>query len=215
MRRGVVVWGWIALASTGIGLVTTAHAQMPVCAPPAPHEPYYTACAPAGRFAVTRLLYDLAIDHLLKPSTDGVTRRAGDLLRSMLSIESLEKNAALRDYFDQLDLLKLTKLDTVTGTFEWKFPEEDRRFRGGVDAGLGPVTVGWDVPARLVGGYWRTPGVLQIAFWRGDRATIRIGAPSGEVVAEVECLVVSTDGIRAVTSGADTPDLLVRFDECD
>lgn len=215
MRRVAVWWGVVAV-STMLGHARVASAQLPVCPQPSPEEAYYTACAPGGRLLAARVLFDLAIDHVLKADSEPVKRRAGDLFRSMVSDATLEKNSELRAYLDRLDPLKLTKLDTATGLLQLAVPEEARRFTGTLDLGAEPFQLSWQLPARLAGGYWRTPGVLQIAFWEGQRATFRVTAPSGiEIEAEVDCLVISTDGIHVVTADASTPDILVRFDECE
>lgn len=213
MRRRVAVWGGAAIAYAAIAHAGVAHAQLPVCPQPSPDQAYYTTCAPSGRFIAARLLFDLAVDHVMKPDTDQVRRHLGDLLRASVSSEALEKNDVLRDYLDRLDVLKLAKIDTATGTLLLSVADESRRFAGTVDLGSAPVKLSWDLPERLAGGYWRTPNVLQIAFWEGQRARFRVELPSGELAAEVECVVISTDGLRIVTSG-DTPDILVRFEEC-
>ncbi len=208
------VWGGAAIALATLAQAGVAHAQLPVCPQPSPDQAYYTACSPAGRYIATRLLFDLAIDHVMKADTDLVGRRIGDLLRASMSSETLDKNDALRSYVDRLDVLKLSRIDIATGTLLLNVAAESRRFAGTIDVGTSPVTVSWELPERLAGGYWRTPSVLQVAFWEGQRARFDIGLPSGELKAEVECLAISIDGIRIVTSGGDTPDILVRFDEC-
>ncbi len=187
---------------------------MPVCPQPSAAQLYYQACVPGGRLGVMRLLFDLAVDQTMKADTDPIRRHVGDLLRAAVSEDTIDKNDALRDYLDHLPPLNLTKLDTATGTLQLNVADESRHFEGTIDTGTSSVNVSWDLPTRLSGGYWRTPNVLQIAFWQGQRARIRIGVPEHEFSAEIECLVISGDGIRAITSGADTPHILVRFDEC-
>ncbi len=214
MRRASVWWGTAAILAM-LGHAGVASAQSPVCPQPSPEEAYYTACAPGGRLVVARMLFDLAIDHVLKSDFEPVKRRAGDVIRSLLTEETLKKNSELRAYLDRLDPLKLTKLDTTTGMLQLAVPEESRRFTGALDLGTEAYRLSWQLPARLGGGYWRSPDVLQIAFWEGQRATFSLTAPSGvEIEAEVECLVISTDGIRVVTADASVPDILVRFEEC-
>jgi hypothetical protein len=213
MQRRVAVWG-AALAVATFAQAGVARAQLPVCPQPSPDQTYYTACSPSGRYIATRLLFDLAIDHVMKADTDLVGRRVGDLLRASMSKETLEKNDTLRSYVDGLDVLKLSRIDIATGTLLLDVAAESRRFAGTIDVGTSPVKVAWDLPERLAGGYWRTPSVLQIAFWEGKRARIDLGLPGGELKAEIECLAISIDGIRIVTSGSDTPDILVRFEEC-
>ncbi len=212
-RRVGVSWGLLVIAAV-LAPADAAHAQLPVCPQPPPDQTYYTACVPGGRLLAARVLLDLAVDHDFKADSDPVLRRAGDVFRSLVAKDDVESNGDLRRYLDQLEPIKLTKLDTATGMLQLNVPDDARTFAGDVKVGDDAHTVRLQLPARLSGGYWRTPDVFQIAFWEGQRATIALRIPSGpEITAEIECLVVSSDGIRAVTTG-DTPDLLVRFDDC-
>jgi hypothetical protein len=203
----------MVMAGVILGRAAMASAQLPVCVDPSPEQQYYTACAPGGRFLAANLLFDLAVDHVFKADSAPVKRRAGDILRSLVTDETLDKNDALRAYLDALEPMKLTKIDTTTGMLLLHVGEEQRRFAGSVALDTESYQVSWQLPERLAGGYWRTPGVLQIAFWEGQRAKFRIEGPSGIAVeAQIDCLVVSTDGIRVVT--ATGPHILVRFDQC-
>jgi hypothetical protein len=210
----MAVWGGVLVGIAMLGSAPTADAQVPVCPAPSPSEPYYTACAPTGRLVAARALFDLTVDAVFKPESAQIRRRAGDVLRSLVADDVLDKNKAFLAYLDGLGPITLAKIDTATGTIQLAVEQKDRRFDGTVELGAAPYPLTIQLPARLSGGYWRTPGVLQIAFWEGQRATIGLGpAGAGHVDAEVECLVVSTDGIRVVTAGA-TPDVLVRY-ECE
>ena len=215
MRRRLAGWIRCVLLWACVAHAGEANAQMPVCQQPTAAAPYYTACLPMGRVRVARLLGDFAIDHVMKAEGEVVQRRVGDLLRALVSKDVLKRNLALREYVDALEPLVFARIDTATGTLDFAIDEARRSFAGDIDTGASPVHVSWDLPARLSGGYWRTPDVLQVAFWQGKRARMRLAAPGGELAAEIECLVVSADGVRIVTSGADTPDILIRFDECD
>jgi hypothetical protein len=214
MRRAAV---WLSVVAIGaaLGWNGTAFAQLPVCPPPAPDELYYTACVSTGRLPAARLLFDLAIDHSLKADNEPVQRRVGDILRMVMAEPTLEGNGALRTYADSLEPIRLVKLDTSTGSLRMTVPEEARSFAGTLNLEFVSYEVSWQLPERIRGGYWRTPGVLQVAFWEGQRPAFRLAVPGGlDVAAEVECLVVSTDGLRVTTAGASVPDILVRFDEC-
>jgi hypothetical protein len=208
-------WGGVLVGIAMLGSAGPVHAQVPVCAAPSSSDPYYTACAPMGRLVAARALFDVTVDSVFKPASAQIRRRAGDMLRSLVAEDVLEKNKGFLGYLDALGPLTLAKIDTATGTLQLEVEEKDRRFEGSVELGDAPYPVTIRLPARLSGGYWRTPGVFQIAFWEGQRATVGLGAPgASHVDAEVECLVVSTDGVRVVTAGA-TPDVLVRFEGCD
>lgn len=214
MRSRVAVWKGVLAAIALLGSIGRAEAQVPVCAAPSPSEPYYTACAPMGRLGAARFLFDLTVDHVFKPESSQIRRRAGDVLRSLVPDDVLEKNVGFLAYLDALAPVVLAKIDTATGSVQLAVEEKNRRFEGNVELGDAPYPLTLQLPARVSGGYWRTAGVLQIAFWEGQRATVGLGAPGPtHIDAEVECLVVSTDGVRVVTTGA-TPDVLVRFEDC-
>lgn len=215
MRRRVAVWGGVGVLAA-LAQASLAHAQLPVCAQPSPSQTYYTACAAGGRMLAARFLSDLAIDHLMKGETDPVRRRLGDLLRSAVTKDTREANGAFLDALDRLEPITLTRLDTTTGNVQLAVDEDHRRFSGSVEAGERQATVSWELPARLAGGYWRTPATLQIAFWEGQRPRLDVETKGGKFSGEIECVAVSTDGIRVVTSGgAETPDVLVLFDACE
>jgi|GEM_PF-1999193 len=198
-----------------VGWPGAASAQLPVCAPPEPQAPYYAACLPTGRFLVASFLTSFAIDQLLRADTTPFVRRPREVLESVSTEDLLKKNAALVDYLGKLKPLEFSRLDTSTGLAAMNTAEETRSFETVIEVGDVPYKVSLKLPARIEGGYWRTPGVLQLAFWENHRATLAIEAPNGiEIDAQVECLVVSTDGIRVLTAGPSVPDLLVRFGEC-
>ena len=192
---------------------TIAAAQQPVCAPPVPEKPYYTACVPEGRIGAVRFLSEIAVDHVLK--SEAFQRRAIDVFRATVTKRLRDDNPVLEDYFARLQPAKLTQLDTCTGTLDMPVDDDERAFTSTLDIGDQRYDVSWHLPPRLAGGYWRTPGVFQIAFWAGNRMTATIKAPSGvDVAAEIGCVVVSADGLRIMTADAAVPDVLVVFAGC-
>jgi hypothetical protein len=208
-------WRSIAAIASIVGWTGAAAAQLPVCPQPEPDQSVYTACLPGGRFLVAPLLANLAVDQLLRPEPGPITREPRAVFASLATAETLENNAALADYLGRLAPLKLTRIDTSTGTLRMDVGEDQRSFSTSVAANETAYRVGLELPERIEGGYWRTPGVVQMAFWKGQRARFTVAAPDGPAIAaEVECLVVSSDGIRLVTTGSQTPDILVRFESC-
>ena len=191
-----------------------AIAQMPVCPSPDPEQPIYTACYPGGRFVVARLLSDLSIDLLLRGDSSVVAREPRSLFTSVASADTVEKNPKLLDFLGQLEPLGFRRLDTASGTFEMDASEVERSFSGELERSDTKYSVRLELPSRIEGGYWRTPGVLQMAFWKDRRVSIHVPAPDGsEIHAEIECVVMSGDGLRLTTAGP-VPDILVGFDEC-
>jgi hypothetical protein len=165
--------------------------------------------------AAARVLFDLTIDHVLKGDLDPVYRRPSDVFRTLANEDARKRNAPLITFLDRLGLIAFSKLDTTTGTLRLDVDEDARRYDGDIAVRDSPTPFTLQLPQRLAGGYWRTPNVLQVVFWEGQRATLGIVAPGGmRIETEIECLVVSTDGIRVVTRGAAIPDLAVRFEEC-
>lgn len=191
-------------------------AQLPVCPQPEPDQPVYFSCASAGRFAAVRLLTDLAIDHLLRGDNGPILREPAAVFASAVGSEAAEENEELVDVLRQLEPLRLTRIDTSSGTLRLDVEETERsldtRFRRG-DA-VAKLTI--DLPPRIEGGYWRTPGVLQMVFWKGQRPRFEVSSEAGtSLAAEVECLVASADGIRLVTAGSSIPDVVVGFGPCE
>ena len=111
--------------------------------------------------------------------------------------------------------MKLTRLDTATGTLRMDVGDEERSFRSTIVVGNATTDVSLSLPERIEGGYWRTPGVLQMAFWKDRQVHIHVDVPGGDPFdADIECAAISGDGVRLVTSGDDIADVLVRFDSC-
>jgi hypothetical protein len=194
-----------------LGHTRRASAQMPVCGHPDPAVPVYGACIPRGRFAVVPFLTSLSVDQLLKGDGGAVTRSPHVVFETVASEELAEANPSLHDYLRRLDAIQFNRLDTATGTVRLDVDESERRFSGDVTIADVRHELTVDLPSRVEAGYWRTPGVLQLAFWKDQRPSFRVSSMS----AEIECLVIAGDGIRIVTSGNDAPDVLVRFDGCE
>lgn len=198
------------------GWTAAAPAQAPICPEPDGEQPVYTACIPGGRFLVVPLLTSFAVDVLLKGDSAPVAREPRAILASVAGSETLEKNAALTDYLGRLEPLTFTRIDTATGTLCLDVADDERSFAATVIAGGAEHSVKIELPARLEGGYWRTPGVVQMAFWKGQRASFSLKSPGGlELAAEIDCIVVSADGIRLTTSDPSVPDVFVGFDACE
>lgn len=176
----------------------------------------FTACLPGGRFLIAPMLSSLAVDVLLRGEPGPIKREPRAVFKSMASKDVVEANASLADWLGRLPALELSRLDVSTGTLKMHIDEENRKFEATIEARGIPYTVGIELPSRLEGGYWRTPGVLQMAFWKDQRAVFKAtGQLVGDVVGgEVECVVIASDGVRLVTTGSDVPDILLRTDAC-
>jgi hypothetical protein len=192
-----------------------AAAQQPVCAQPDPERPVYELCAPGARFVVSAILTDLAIDETIRGQGAPILREPRALFHSVASQTTLDKNPALDEFLTHLSPVKLTRFDTATGALRMDVGEEERNFHSTIVLGDAATDLSLSLPERIEGGYWRTPGALQMAFWKDRRIRIHVNVSSGEPFdAEIECAAISGDGIRLVTSGDDIPDVLVHFDSC-
>ena len=174
----------------------------------------YTGCLAGGRYLIAPFLSDLTVDLLLRSEGTVVSREPRSLFASMATADTIKSNKALTDYLAGLPALRLNRLDTASGSLRMDLAQEQRSFSSQFEAGENSWQLRIELPERIEGGYWRTPGVLQMAFWKGRRASFVVPGPDGsEISAELECLVVSTDGIRLVTAGS-TPDILIGYDQC-
>lgn len=189
---------------------------MPVCAQPDLSAPVYTACLSNGRYPVISQLTDLAIDQLLKGDGAPLSRDLHAIFVAAANKDFVEANRPLADYVAHLGSIELRRLDTSSGTLQLDVAEADRKFSAPIFIRNSSYDLSLELSARIEGGYWRTPAVLQVAFWKGQRPSFRVGKGDDvAVTAEIECLVVAVDGIRIVTAGQQTPDVLVRFDSCE
>lgn len=214
MRRGFL--GKTAIAALAlVGTSGVAVAQMPVCPDPDPKAPVWSICAPAGRYVTIAFLSNLAIDQLLRGDSGALEREPRKVFESVVDGDTFEQQETLANWLGTLKPLRLTRLDTATGTFVLDTEEDRRKFASPLEVAGLPHDVSVGLPARLEGGYWRTPGVLQMAFWKEHRARVSVKSPAaGTFEAEIECAVVSADGVRLVTAGEETADVLLGFGPC-
>jgi hypothetical protein len=211
------VWNTIlatALAAALTLAATAVDAQQPVCPQASAEQLYLTTCRSDGRMAAALFLSNFTIDHFFKVSPPPFRRKPIELV-APLARAMLKSNEDLAPWLDSLPDLKFTKLDTSTGTFSMDIDEEQRW--------LETISKGWgqdhglavSLPKRLEGGYWRTPSVLQMAFWEGHRISFKIKPSRGEQIGgELECISISTDSIRFVVDGPGKPDFLIKFGNC-
>jgi len=198
-----------------MALCGAALAQSPVCPRPIPDRPVHVACAPGGRFAAAAILSNFAIDQTMRGDVGTFQRAPHGIFTSVTSQETQDGNAALGAWLARLAAASFTRLDTATGTLRMDVDEEDRSFTTRMETGETTTDLSLTLPQRVEGGYWRTPGVLQIAFWKGRRVGFKASvAGASELASEVECLTISGDGIRLLLSADEAPDVLVRFDSC-
>ena len=188
---------------------------MPVCPQPDTAAPVWTACSPTGRFLVLSFLSNLTIDQLLRSDGKPIERRPREVFESVVDGDTLAAQAALGEWLGGVGPLLLSRFDTATGTLKMETPEDRRHYSSSMRVGGLDYDVTIDVPERVEGGYWRTPGVLQMAFWKDHRVRVAVKTPAaGAIEGEIDCVVASADGIRLVTAGEGTPDVLVGFGPC-
>jgi hypothetical protein len=193
---------------------TRADAQLPICAPLGPDELVQAACAPYSLYPAVRLLADFTVDHLFKPAPPPIQRtllEAGQLFAA----KQIADNPPLQSFLENLAPLRFSQLDRTTGTLIADFNANKREFQGRLVGVEGEPTLSLRVPAILQGGYWRGPDVLQIAFWEKERIAVRL-APNGGLAfdGEVECLVLSPDGLLLRFAPEPRTPLLLELREC-
>lgn len=198
-----------------IWLPNLASAQLPVCPAPALTEPYYSACNVGGRIATIRILSEFAVDQLFRTPTLPFVRRPFEVLRMFDAGWGIGDDHPLAGYLRQLNPIQFTRLDTATGNLRWDIAESNRSFTTTVEVQGRSYEVSWQLPAQIAGGYWRTPGVLQMALWEGQRPTIAVTSPDGfELRSEISCVALASESVRLVTTDTETPDVLIGFDPC-
>jgi len=204
-------------AVTCAGMLTPAAAiaQRPVCPQPSPADVYYTVCLEGGQLMTAKMLADFSIDHLFKAPSSPFTRYPLQVLRMFDVAKVIRDDDAIVKYLEHLEPVTFTRLDTATGVLQATVPSEARVLASAIEVSGDRYRLRWRLPPRLAGGYWRTPAVLQMVFWEGSRVALRVRSTRGlSFDAEIACVVVSTDGIRAVTADPRVPNLLVVFDQC-
>lgn len=191
-----------------------AGAESPVCAPPSPQAEYRIACLPGGRFWIGRLLAEFTLDHQFRVSTQPISR---DLEKLAPPTNDEEVAASLDAWFDsRWGDVTFAPLDRSSGTFVGQQQED-----APVDAWETPIgsdggSLRLSAPARIEGAYWRTPGVVELAFWKDAQPRLHWSSTSSPAALddEIACLSVSLDSVRIETADAGTPDLLVLFADC-
>jgi hypothetical protein len=188
-------------------LASSATAEVQVCKQPSWNTPYRVACSQDGPLPALRFLADLAIDHSFKATWHALSIRPEELV-ALATARSMNEDESLTAYLRRLRPITFERLDQSSGVFQSKIGERDRQYSSVFESSPESVEIQIDLPERLSGGYWRTPSVLQLAFWADHRIKFRAGSVAGEI----ECIEISPEGIRAVTVGENEPDLMLRFD---
>lgn len=185
-----------------------------MCPQPALNAVYRSACRPDLLFAATRFISDFTVDHLFKPAPPRFQRTAGELLAPFVGA-TVAANEELQNYAQSLAALSFTQLDTATGVFYADIENEDRQFVSDLPGSDEIESVRIELPERLEGGYWRTPGALELAFWKGKRIGFVVDPANGDSIqGEIECFSLSADALRIELSGEQTPGIIVHLSEC-
>ncbi len=194
--------------------LTPAVAQQPVCPPPSPSQLYYATCGLRVMMPVRRFLTEFAVDHLFKPASLPFERSPLDLV-APLAGSQFEADGDLSEQLGSLAPLRFTRLDKSTGTVDAAFGEGTRSFSAALEVPEGQHRLSFELPERLAGGYWRTPEVLQVAFWEGKRIAFVLELADGQRrEGGISCLSLSSESLRLVTSDPIAPDFLLNFREC-
>jgi hypothetical protein len=193
----------------------TADAQEPVCPPDSGDKMYRTTCRPDLRFGVVRFLSDFTVDHLFKPSPPRIRRTPAELLAPFVG-DTVAANEDLRDHVGSIDDFRFTQLDTATGVFYADIDEDTRTFSSVLSSVEELSSFRIELPERLEGGYWRTPGALQLAFWKGKRVGFFARTAQEESLqGSIACVAISADRLRIELADESMPGIIVEMSECE
>jgi len=200
-----------------VSLSTASHAQHPICAPPSPSQTYLAICKPglssiqASAFFLTRF----SVDHLFKPPQKTFSYTLVEFAAPFVG-RQLAEDEDLYDAVRNLPAIKFARLDNSTGTLVAIFEESLRSLNGRFDDDDQQSRLSLELPARLEGGYWRAPDVLQMAFWTNHRPSIRFEFENRTVIeSEISCISMSADSLKIDLVEDDQPGILVSLGSCE
>jgi hypothetical protein len=198
-----------------LALCTPARAQRPVCVAPGPTEPHHVFCLSDAYFPVVRLISDFTVDHLFKPAPPAFRRTFSDFLAPLAGYQ-MATHPELAGQLKALEL-KFTQLDRTTGVLVGDFAKLEnasRAINGVWNENKLPLTLQVDVPARVEGGYWRSPDAVQLAFWKGKSPIIKVAADGQTTIGgAVDCLGFSSNGVHVRFRDGATP-VMFRARSC-
>lgn len=202
------------LASVLLATPEPASAQHPVCPPVARGEVLLTSCRSWSSDAALRLLDDFTVDHLFKAPLPAF-ERTWTQLATVFASTSLPENADFRRTAKMLEPLRFTPLDRTTGTVGCDLSASPRRLELDSLAYGNAVSLQFDLPEVLEGGYWRGPDVLQMTFWKRNRPTIRVSRDAVAVAqGEIQCFSLSADGLLVRFSDTGSAPVFVSIRDC-
>jgi hypothetical protein len=194
--------------------VSRACAQQAICPPIAKDQQVTIACRPVYAFSAMRMLADFTVDHLYKPAPWSFERTFAQSAQG-LALQELKDNPDLARFLTLLPAVRFTQLDRSTGTLLGTYDKAERVLEASLTVLAGEVTFSLEVPERLEGGYWRSPDVVQMAFWQGKRLRLKVRGGGGpDVGGEVSCASLTPEGLTVTFAESGVPPLVILFRGC-
>lgn len=200
-----------------VSVSTASQAQHPICAPPSPSQTYLAICMP-GLSSIqgsALILAQFSVDHLFKPPRISFSYTLAQFAAPFVGRQLVE-DEDLYDAVRDLPAIKFARLDNSTGTLVAIFEESLRSLTGHFNDDDQQSRLSLELPARLEGGYWRAPDVLQMAFWTNHRPSIRFELENRTVIeSEISCISMSAGSLKIDLVEDDQPGILVSLGSCE
>jgi hypothetical protein len=202
-----------ALAAIALLSLASMAVAQPLCAAPSPLDVYYTSCKPGARDQVARFLYDLSVRHLLL--SEGTVDVPALTFLKLLGLDRFfdpELNPEAHAGLEARDIISFRPLDRYSG--EVLSTAESGATLNAVDDRVG-LKLEVNIPVSVQGLYWRSPGHLEVKFYKGHEIAFRLRSNDGSELADrISCLSINGMEARAQTHDPEARHLLIGFEKC-
>jgi hypothetical protein len=204
---------WASFA-TSIAVADPAWAQHPLCPAPAPDDSYYVTCRLGGDRVVTSFLYDFSVRHLFT-SPDAFEIPTATIFGFLDDPMAVQADPDARAAFlKNRPTVVFRPIDATTGEFKSEGANGEQTLTVSHPA-LGSTVV-VTVPAVVQGLYWRSPGHLDLQFYRERGVRFRITAPGAPDFDEaLQCVSITPFRARATTADPKHRHLIDLFEGCE
>ena len=190
-----------------------ASAQQPICANPAGDDSFYVSCRAGQSQKVAAFLHDFAMNQYL--STEKFELPSDKLLDLLALGDLLFPTPNDRvEFVAKRPSVEFRPLDEVSGEFVSRATVASQAIRS-TDAHTG-VKIEADIPALLQGVFWRSPGHLQLQFYKDHEIRFKVTSAKLPVYDEViRCVTVTAGELRVTTADPEHRGLLNQFERCE